>query len=200
VNLILVLRRFDHARADALREPLRTARAAFGATVMFLLAEEIGDAAEAFAVKFADVLRRRRVLHGTDPFAALSVSREAQLRRLRQVLLNQALRMRERYATVSLREEQLARALVDAAGPLRSAVQPDVSGDFARPEVEDQRILGPRRRRREQNDHQGRNEWGTRLWVGWVRTHPASEHPILGSEVSRKGASRGFRERHAVLS
>ena len=116
-----MLRRFDHARADALREPLRTARAAFGATVMFLLAEEIGDAAEAFAVKFADVLRRRRVLHGTDPFEALSVSREAQLRRLRQVLLNQALRMRERYATVSLREEQLARALVDAAGPLRSA-------------------------------------------------------------------------------
>jgi hypothetical protein len=40
---------------------------------------------------------------------------------LRQVLLNQTLRLRERYTAVSLREEQLARIIAEAAGPLRAA-------------------------------------------------------------------------------
>jgi predicted nucleotidyltransferase len=121
VNLVFVLRRFERARIEALREPLRTARAAVGAAPMFLLAVELQEAADAFAVKFADLLRRRRVLHGEDPFAGLVVPRDAQLRRLRQVLLNQLLRMRERFAVAGLREEQLARALAEAAGPLRAA-------------------------------------------------------------------------------
>jgi predicted nucleotidyltransferase len=121
VNLVLVLRRFAREGMDALREPLREARAAFGAAPLFLLEGEIPDAAEAFAVKFGDISRRRRVLFGDDPFAALAISREGRVRRLRQVLLNQAMRMRERYATLSLREEQLARALADVAGPLRGA-------------------------------------------------------------------------------
>lgn len=121
VNLVLVLRRFERARVEALREPLRTARAAVGAAPMFLLASELEEAADAFAVKFADLVRRRRVLHGEDPFAGLVVPREAQARRLRQVLLNQLLRMRERFAVAGLREEQLARSLADAAGPLRAA-------------------------------------------------------------------------------
>jgi predicted nucleotidyltransferase len=121
VNLVLVLRRFDRGRIEALREPLRTARAAVGAAPMFLLAAELPEAAEAFAVKFADLLRRRRVLHGEDPFAGLVVPRAAQLRRLRQVLLNQVLRMRERFALSGQRDEQLARGLAEAAGPLRAA-------------------------------------------------------------------------------
>jgi hypothetical protein len=41
--------------------------------------------------------------------------------RLKQVLLNFVLRTRERYALASLREEQLAQVVADAAGPLRSA-------------------------------------------------------------------------------
>jgi predicted nucleotidyltransferase len=121
VNLVFVLRRFEQERIAALQEPLRTARATVGAAPMFLLASELLDAAEAFAVKFADLLRRRRVLHGEDPFAGLVVPRAAQVRRLRQVVLNQVLRMRERFAVAGLREEQLARALAEAAGPLRAA-------------------------------------------------------------------------------
>lgn len=121
VNLIFVLRRFDPSAAEALREPLRSARASIAATAMFLLSTEVADAAAAFAVKFADVLRRRRVLWGNDPFARLEVPRQARLVRLRQELLNQTLRLRERFVSVGLREEQLARALADAAGPLRAA-------------------------------------------------------------------------------
>ena len=121
VNLILVLARFDPARIDALREPLRLARAAIQLAPMLILESEVASAAEAFAVKFADIRERHKVLHGSDPFAALVPSRGAKLMRLKQILLNFVLRSRERYALVSLREEQLAPVVADAAGPLRSA-------------------------------------------------------------------------------
>lgn len=121
VNLLLLLKRFDPASADALRAPLRMANAAIDLQVMFLLERELADAADAFAVKFADIIARHRVLLGQDPFASLHANRDAVLRRLHQVLLNQQLRMRERYLLVSLNEEQLAGAIADAAGPLRSA-------------------------------------------------------------------------------
>lgn len=121
VNLLLVLSEWDEARLDALREPLRSGQAAIRLSVMFLLEEEVPRAIEAFPVKFADVLRRRRVLVGSDPVPAGSVPRSALVANLRQLLLNLVLRLRERYLLVSLREEQAARAIAEAAGPLRAA-------------------------------------------------------------------------------
>lgn len=121
VNVIVVLSRFDAARIDALREPLRLAHAAIRLSAMLLLESEIPAAAEAFAVKFDDIRARHKVLAGKDPFSALAPSRGAMLVRLKQILLNFVLRARERYALVSLREEQLASVVADAAGPLRSA-------------------------------------------------------------------------------
>jgi hypothetical protein len=119
LNLILVLESFDPPRVDRLREPLRVAEAAAGAQVMFLRADEIPAAAAAFAPKFADVVRRHRVLHGPDPGAGLAVPRDAERARLRQESLNLVLRLRSAYASRSLREEQAALAIADAAGPLR---------------------------------------------------------------------------------
>jgi len=121
VNVIVLASRFERARLDALREPLRLARAVLDLSVMLLQSDEVAPAAEAFAVKFADIRSRHRVLFGADPFAALEPTRNAMLARLRQVLLNFILRTRERYALLSLREEQLAPLVADAAGPLRSA-------------------------------------------------------------------------------
>lgn len=121
VNVIVVCTRFDPARLNALREPLRTAHALIQLSAMLLLDTEVPAAAEAFAVKFADIHARHQVLAGSDPFATLVPSRSAMLVRLKQVLLNFILRTRERYALVSLREEQLAQLVADAAGPLRSA-------------------------------------------------------------------------------
>ncbi len=116
----MVLAAFDRTRADRLREPLRVAQAAARLTAMFLLESEIGPAAEAFAVKFADLGRRRRVLYGDDPFASVSVSRDDAVFRLKQTLLNLTLRMREAYVLRSLREEQLVELIAEVAGPLRS--------------------------------------------------------------------------------
>jgi hypothetical protein len=121
VNVLLVLRRFDQAAADRLREPMRVAHAAVQLNAMFLLDTEINAALEAFAVKFADILGRHRVLFGSDPFSHLATSRDALLKRLKQVLLNLQLRLRERYVLVSLREERLAQVIADAAPPLRAS-------------------------------------------------------------------------------
>jgi predicted nucleotidyltransferase len=121
VNLVLVVREFDRDAADRLREPLRLARAAARVTVMFLLESEIDAAVGAFAVKFDDILHRRRVVFGSDPFAGRSVPRAAAIARLNQVLLNLGIRLREAYVSRALREEQLALVVADAAGPLRAA-------------------------------------------------------------------------------
>jgi hypothetical protein len=61
------------------------------------------------------------VLHGSDPFASVTVPDAALLRRLKQVLLNLQIRLRERYVLISLREEQLGRVIADAAPPLRAS-------------------------------------------------------------------------------
>jgi len=121
VNILLVLKRFDQNQADALREPLRFAHAAIELNAMFLLEAEVPLAMEAFAVKFSDILHRHRVLFGSDPFASITVSDAALLRRLKQVLLNLQIRLRERYILISLREEQLGRVIADAAPPLRAS-------------------------------------------------------------------------------
>lgn len=121
VNLLLLLERFEPDEADAFREPLRTAHTAIRADAMFLLRAELPDAAELFAVKFWDIRSRHRVLHGADPFAQLAISDAALRLKLREVLLNLALRLRERYVRLSLREEQLVPVITDAAGPLRVA-------------------------------------------------------------------------------
>jgi len=103
VNVLLVLKRFEQARADDLREPLRVAHAAVQLNAMFLVETEIAAANEAFAVKFADIQARHRVLFGADPFAGLGTPRDALVRRLGQVLLNLQLRLRERVASYHFR-------------------------------------------------------------------------------------------------
>src|SRR5688572_32853054 len=86
VNLILVLAAFTQQQADKLREPLRLAKAAINLRTMFLLEAELRPATEAFAVKFADIARRRRILFGEDPFASVLVSRDDAVFRLKQTL------------------------------------------------------------------------------------------------------------------
>jgi hypothetical protein len=118
-----VLERFDVERLNGLREPLRTAHAAFELSAMFLLEGEIPAAVEAFAVKFADIRHRHHVLYGSDPFGSVTPSRAAEIARLEQVLLNTVLRLRQGYLLRSLRDEQAARVVADTAGPLRACAE-----------------------------------------------------------------------------
>jgi predicted nucleotidyltransferase len=121
VNLALVLKKFEQTAANKISEPLRVAHAAVRLEVMFILENEIHLAAESFAVKFTDIVNRHKVLTGKDYFTNLEIPAAALKRRLKQVLTNQILRLRERYVLVSLREEQLSKVIADAVAPLRSA-------------------------------------------------------------------------------
>jgi predicted nucleotidyltransferase len=121
VNLLFVLRRFARERADLFREPLRMARVAVKAATMFIMEDELASAADLFAVKFGDIARRHRVLFGELPAALRPISPTAKKQRLRAVLMNLVLRLRQHYIVSSLREEQLARIIAETAGPLRAA-------------------------------------------------------------------------------
>jgi predicted nucleotidyltransferase len=120
VNLLLIIARFDYPAAETLRKPLRVAQAAIRLSPMFVLEAELPDAITSFAEKFTDILRRRRILLGADPFTGVSIPREIVIARLDQVLLNLILRLREAYILRGLREEQLALTVAEAAGPIRS--------------------------------------------------------------------------------
>jgi hypothetical protein len=51
----------------------------------------------------------------------LAITRDAAIRRVRQVLLNLTLRLRERYVIDGDHEERLARILADVTGPIRAS-------------------------------------------------------------------------------
>lgn len=121
VNVLIVLTHFDPALVDRVRPVLQRAHAAVRLAVMWLVDEELPAAAEAFAVKFADVTRRHRVLFGSDPFEGLTIPRYAAITRVRQVLLNLVLRLRATYALERDRDERLTIVIADTVGPLRAS-------------------------------------------------------------------------------
>lgn len=120
VNVAIVLRALDRAEADRLAPAVRTARAAIRLAPMLLTEAELAGAAQAFAQKFADIARCRIVLQGADVFAAIEVRREDLVRKLRQSLLNLALRLRAEYIERNSQEDRLVLLLAEIAGPLRS--------------------------------------------------------------------------------
>jgi predicted nucleotidyltransferase len=121
VNLLLVLRAFSADPVGRMRDAFLTAEAAIGLRAMFLQESEISSAAEFFAQKFADIQRRHRVVYGKEVFASLNVPRRAEVFRLKQILLNLVLRLREAYVSRGHRPEQVTRILADTLGPLRAA-------------------------------------------------------------------------------
>src|SRR3569832_1156209 len=73
VILLVIAQDWTLEQLDAARLPLRSGRAAAGLTVMFLKSAEIAAAVASFAVKFADIKARHRVLLGKSPFDALQI-------------------------------------------------------------------------------------------------------------------------------
>jgi predicted nucleotidyltransferase len=119
VNIVMVFSRLDLDHVKAWRPQVELLVAAIDLQPLILLEDEIAAAAEAFAVKYFDIMHRRRVLHGTDPFAALKISDEALQRRVSQVLLNLAMRLR--HTMLFGNDAGRTHALVDAIGPLRAS-------------------------------------------------------------------------------
>ena len=120
LNLLVVAGGLTLDKLDALRRAFLTGRSAAGLTVMFVEKAELPRAMEAFAVKFTDIKARHRVLYGNSPLESVEITREATVRRVRQVLLNLTLRLREQYVIDGEHEERLARIVADVTGPIRA--------------------------------------------------------------------------------
>ncbi len=118
-NVAVVVRTFEPARAAAAREVIALASIALRLRLLLLRSSEISDAASAFAVKFSDIQRRRRVLYGNDVFAAVQVPRAAAIAQLHQALLNLLMRLREMWLTTR-DDHQLGLAIARMAGGLRA--------------------------------------------------------------------------------
>jgi predicted nucleotidyltransferase len=121
VNLLLVVRTHSAEAGAKLREPFLAAEAAIRLRAMFVLESELASVAELFGQKFADIRRRHRVIFGDDLISGIKIPRPAEIFRLRQVLMNLALRLREASIARSGRSVQVARILADALGPLRAS-------------------------------------------------------------------------------
>jgi predicted nucleotidyltransferase len=121
INLLVLADKLNETQLNALRAPLKEGRAAVGLAAMFLETDEFSDACESFAMKFGDMKARHRLLYGEDPFATAEIPRDAAVRRLRQVLLNLKLRLRERYALEGDWNDRMALVLADMTGPIRVA-------------------------------------------------------------------------------
>jgi len=137
VNLLVIANDWTLEQLDTARLPLRAGRAAAGLTVMFLKSAEVQAAVDSFAVKFADIKARHRVLLGRSPFDSMQITREAALRRVQQVLLNLELRLRERYVVEGDHEERLEQLIADATGPIRASAATLVN-------LQDGRTLAPK--------------------------------------------------------
>jgi len=137
VNLLVIASEWTLEQLDAVRLTLRSGSEAAGLTVMFLKSAEVAAAVESFAVKFADIKARHRVLFGRSPFDSLQITRDSALRRVQQVLLNLELRLRERYVVEGDHEERLEQLIADATGPLRASAATLVN-------LQDGRTLAPK--------------------------------------------------------
>jgi predicted nucleotidyltransferase len=120
INLLLILKTFRQSEVDLIRDSFRSSHALIHLEVMFLLESEKEHAMNAFSVKFSDILFRRKVLLGPDPFENHKIPTFYLLHRTQQILLNLKLRLRERYVLVSQNEEQLVFIIADVIGPLRA--------------------------------------------------------------------------------
>ncbi len=120
VNVLVVLRDFQKEKADGLHGAYAMAHSAVRLNVMFLLEGELSLDSEAFAVKFSDIGVRHKVVFGEDLFTNLRPSREGVKRRLKQVLANLILRLRERYVLEGPAGKKLASVIAEISGPLRA--------------------------------------------------------------------------------
>lgn len=121
VNLLMVFKQLTAFDLEKIGDSYRHAHQAIKLNAMFIRESELDATANAFAVKFNDIVRRNIVLSGENVLQTINISRAAALQRLNQVLLNLMLRLREKYVLMDAEEERIRQAVISIAGPIRSA-------------------------------------------------------------------------------
>ena len=115
INLILVLTSFDSGKADAMRGPFAAAQAAIKlglcSSSNLNFSRRSFRSVRNFPTSFADI---------ESCTVPIRLRRPAVILRLKQVLLNLMLRLREGYVDRGSAPERISALIAEAAGPLRS--------------------------------------------------------------------------------
>jgi predicted nucleotidyltransferase len=122
VNLLLLLQDTSSQALDAIAPALQTAWRTAQVEPLLLGRDELESCAAAFPVKFLDIKDHHILLHGSDPFTNLIVSREHIRLRIEQQLRNLCLRLRRRYIAFAKSPAGLVNVLAEVARSLALAL------------------------------------------------------------------------------
>lgn len=113
LNVLVVLADPSPAALERLSGPLAEGRRRAGVAPLIVSAEELPAAAQAFPVKFHEILKAHRVLAGKDPLEGLVISKERLIDDARRGLLGLSLRLKRLYAARAARPDLAREGLVD---------------------------------------------------------------------------------------
>ena len=122
VSVAVILRDTSPATLTAIAPALRAAYRQAQVEPLLLRADEVSAAADVFPSKFLDIKARNVVLHGEDPFAALTIDPRALRFRTEQELRNLALRLRRRIVDGHGDATEAWRALREISGAVGLAL------------------------------------------------------------------------------
>ncbi len=111
VNVMVVFKQVTVALLDAIAPVIEQARRDFDLSVMTLDESDIAVSAEVFPIKFRDIQRHHRLLHGQPVLAQMDITRERLQRQCVRELQNIQLRLRQLFLQRSRRPELLEDAL-----------------------------------------------------------------------------------------
>lgn len=116
-SLLVVLESVDGDRLERVREVVEGTPVENRPSLMIVAEDEVAASTDVFPVRYRDIQRRHRLLHGRDVLSNLAISREHLRLRCEQELRNLLLRMRVWYVRHAGLPEQLEGVLVRSAGP-----------------------------------------------------------------------------------
>lgn len=127
VDVVIVLRDASREALERAANALQGARWSARIEAMILVEAEIARAADVFPVFYDEIKQHHEVLHGSDPFAALTIERAHLRLRIEQELREAQIRMRRGVIDAQGSRDQLrglvARKIKQVRSPLRALLE-----------------------------------------------------------------------------
>ena len=112
VNVMVVLKDVSVGALDEAALPVQVGRREFGLAVLLLSEDELRRTTDVFPIKFLDMRRRHRLLHGKDVLADLRISHDHLRLRCEQEIKNLMLRLHQFYLLQAPFFEQVEKTLI----------------------------------------------------------------------------------------
>lgn len=116
INIMLVLDEVSAARCDQIALRLNQAQRSATFELFLVTPQELERSADVFPLKFLDIQRHHRVLHGQDPLAKVEIAWGHLRLRVEQQIKTLMFELRVKYMQLSKRPEQLYRVMASTVG------------------------------------------------------------------------------------